>query len=388
MPDTTLSFERILGLAERESGGFGIADEGLRQRVTQVVDWANARGPYSPDQVRAMQAQLQSLLARRLKMMLDRKAFAGIADETIERPVFIVGFARSGTTLLHSLLAEDPAALAPQSWHILSPSPPPGAMPVAAERIAAAQREVERWMDFCPAQKPMHPYIDKGAHQLIEDEEVAALDFRKAYPYHFYRIPTLDRMLVLDTDERANFAFHREFLQHLQWNTGKRRWACKGPSAQGCLDALFDVYPDALCVWAHRPLGEIFGSFVILSATIYDTITGHPTDIPAFARELAQGMKAGLEHIMANAMIDDPRVMHIPFRDITADPVAAVRTIYERVGETVSPAFEAAITGWMADPENAVDRYGRYPYSYEAMGLDRDWIEELFADYSRRFGLV
>jgi hypothetical protein len=91
---------------------------------------------------------------------------------------------------------------------------------------------------------------------------------------------------------------------------------------------------------------------------------------------------------MANAMIDDPRVMHIPFRDITADPVAAVRAIYARVGETVSPAFEAAITRWLADPENAVDRYGRYPYSYEAMGLDRDWIEELFADYSRRFGLA
>ena len=49
--------------------------------------------------------------------------------------------------------------------------------------------------------------------------------------------------------------------------------------------------------------------------------------------------------------------------------------------------FETRLQTWLADPENQADRYGRYPYSYEAFGLEKSWIRELFADYSRRFGL-
>ena len=384
---TLLDHHAIVTLAERESGAFELADEGLLGRVRFVVDWINQRGPYAPPEVREMEAQLRRLLANRMRLLADRQRHPAIAAEVIDRPIFIVGFPRAGTTLIHSLLAEDPAALAPQSWHVYSPSPPPGAGPVAPERIAHAQRMVEEWMDFCPAQKPMHPYIDKGAFQLCEDEEVQALDFRNTYCYHFHRVPTMDHHLVVDPDPVGAFAFHREFLQHLQWNTGKTHWVCKGPSHQGSLDGLFAAYPDALCVWPHRPIGEIFDSLVTLSATIYDAITGRPTDMAPFARMLAEGLKAGLDRTMAQDLVDDPRVMHLPFREITADPLGVVRRIHERRGSAVSDAFAGRVTAWLADPGNAVDRYGRYPYSYERLGLDRGWVEDLFADYSRRFGL-
>jgi hypothetical protein len=383
-----LSAEIILTLAERESGAYGLADEGLRQRLGAMVGWINDRGPYDVDQVDAMQRQIERILANRLRIALDRQRFPEVEKEKIERPIFIIGFARSGTTLLHSLLAEDPDVLAPQSWHVHSPSPPPGAGPVVLGRIAHAERAVEAWMDFCPGQKPMHPYVDKGAHQLIEDEETFSLDLRNAYPYHFYRVPSLQpSMVILGADQHAAFRFHRELLQHLQWNTGKSRWVCKGPSAQMHLDALFDIYPDALCVWAHRPLGEIYASNVALRAVTYDTIRGRPNDWSSQARAHAEGMKAGFDRLLANAMIDDPRIMHMRFRDIAADPLGAVRSIYERYGTPVTPVFEARVKDWLADPENATDRYGRYPYSYEAFGLDKAWIEDLFADYSQRFGL-
>src|ERR1700712_5481813 len=244
LPSTeqALSSAAIVTLAEREVGGYGLEVD-LRSRVAAAVEWINDRGPYSTTQVREMQAQLVHLLARRLAISLDRRRFPEIAQVKIDRPIFIIGFARSGTTLLHSLIAEDPDMLKPESWHMYSPSPPPGAGPIAAERIAYAQRQVEAWMDFCPAQKPMHPYVDKGAHQPIEDEEVFALDFNTAYPYHFYKVPTLDGHVTFGS-ALDGFRFHRNFLQHLQWNTGKSRWICKGPSHQINLAALFEVYPD------------------------------------------------------------------------------------------------------------------------------------------------
>lgn len=385
--ETQLSFDRILTLAERDCGTGGLADEGLLSRVAAVVDWINEHGPYTPDQLRAMQAQIKQTLATRLRLLADRQRYPAIAGENIDRPIFIIGFARAGTTLVHSLLAEDPEVYAPQSWHMYSPSPPPGAGPVVPERIAYSQRMVEEWMNFCPGQKPMHPYIDKGAWQLCEDEEVIALDFRTTYPYHFYKVPTMASMLVLDPDPSGAFRFHRDFLQHLQWNTGRNRWVCKGPSHQGNLSGLFEAYPDALCIWPHRPIGEIFASIVTLTAMIYDTITGEPSDIGQTAKMLADGMRMGLDRVLANDMIDDPRIMHLPFREVTADPVGVIRQIYGKQGNEVTPEFERRIGAWLDAPENAVDRYGRYPYSYDDLGLERGRIEELFADYSKRFGL-
>jgi hypothetical protein len=108
-----------------------------------------------------MRRQIQHLLVSRLRIAADRKAYPEIAAAKIERPIFVSGFARSGTTLLHALLAEDPDSLAPSAWHSRMPSPPPGLMPACSGRIA---------------------YADKSAYQLIEDEELLTLDFRNAYP--------------------------------------------------------------------------------------------------------------------------------------------------------------------------------------------------------------
>ena len=382
-----LSFDTILTLAERESGARGLADEGLRARLASIVAWINARGPWSQARVEAMRRQIQTLLVARLKIAADRKRFPAIADTAIERPVFIIGFARSGTTLLHSLLAEDPEVLAPQSWHVLQPSPPPGAGPVVSGRIAKAQRAVEAWMDFCPAQAAMHPYIDKGAYQLCEDEELFSLDFRNMYPYHFYQVASAEINVTLGGDQVDAFRFHRELLQHLQWNSGKTRWVCKGPSGQHHLDALFEVYPDALCVWPHRPLGDIYASNVALRAAIYDTISGQVNDWNAQSTAIAEGMKAAFDRLMANSLIDDPRILHLKFSDIAANPVAAVGQVYARAGRELTSDLAGRMRNWLADPENAADRYGRYPYSYEAFGLDRKWIETLFSEYSKRFGL-
>jgi hypothetical protein len=382
-----LAFDDILVLAERESGAYGLADDELLGLARGLVDRFNARGPYAPDKVEGMRRQVQQMLSGRLKLLLDRQRYPGIAEEQIERPIFIIGFPRSGTTLLHALLSEDPDVLKIQSWNLYSPSPPPGAGPVAAERIAYAQRRVEEWMDFCPAQKTMHPYIDKGAYQLCENEESFSLGMLNAYCYYYFNVPTLEPADTMSFEAPAAYRFHRELLQHLQWNTGKTRWVLKEPGAQMHLGALFDAYPDALCVWAHRPLVDIYASNVALRAAIFDTIRGRPNDWTSQPRQMVQNMKAAFDNLIASDLIRDPRIVHLPFRELSADPLGVVRKVYERLDVAVSPDFEASAQRWLADPANAVDRHGRYPYSYEAFGLDRDWVEQLFADYSRYFGL-
>ena len=49
---------------------------------------------------------------------------------------------------------------------------------------------------------------------------------------------------------------------------------------------------------------------------------------------------------------------------------------------------ESAMTTWLNDPAHRSDRYGRFTYPTEAVGLSRDWVDPLFDDYRERFGVT
>jgi hypothetical protein len=383
-----LDRKEIVDAAQRETGHYGLVDDGLLTRLGRLIDYINERGPYTAARCEEMQHQIRLLLSTRLRLAGDRRRLPAIAAEQVERPIFVIGFPRTGTTLLHSLLAEDPATLAPRALHSHEPSPPPGEGPIAAQRTGRTRRDLERMLDQIPGLLALHPYWDKLEDALIEDEELFTLDFRNAYPTLLYRVPTLSVMVNIgDEDAGGAFGFHREVLQHLQWNTGHKRWACKGVGHQFLLEQLFAVYPDALCVWPHRDPVEIQASTLAISVVVYDSITGRHSDWKPYARAWVEGMKLGLDHAMASPLIDDPRIMHLDFREVAADPVSVVRKVYDRGGLDFTPGFEQRIRAWLADPSNRTDRYGRYRYTYEPFGLEAGWVRELFTDYRRRFNL-
>jgi len=382
-----LSVDNIITLAERESGAFGIIDNGLRQRVADIVNWINQHGPYSIDQTLAMQRQIQHVLASRLQIGADRKFYPDIAETSVQQPIFVIGFARAGTTLLHALLAEDPQSLAPLAWHSRMPSPPPGHIPPCSGRIAYAQQDVQDWINYCPGQLKLHPYADCGAYQLIEDEELLTLDFRNAYPSLLYKVPTLDVKVVLGENYLPAVQWHKQVVQHLMWKSGKNRWVSKFSTAQQDLAALFEVYPDALCVWAHRPISEIYASNVAIRAATFDTINGEAKDWTSQAEARARQMKAAVDQMMANDIINDSRILHLPFHELAINPIATIEKIYQYRGLALSTDYRDRMQSWLDNPENKIDRYGRYNYAYDAFGLDKSWVKSLFAEYSERFGL-
>ena len=361
-------------------------DPAFQQRLARLIEWINARGPYTRAQLDAMRCQVQQLLSTRMRIEADRRRLSGIAKEVIERPIFVVGFPRSGTTLLHSLLAEDPAVHAPRVWHGLSPSPPPGEGPICRGRFDYADRRLQQFLDFVPGLLALHPYWDKYSQALVEDEELFTLDLRNAYPTWFYQIPTLTVMVEIGGDDAADtYQFHYQLLQHLQWNTGKRRWAVKGIGHQFLLEALLARYPDATCIWPHRDPVEIQASTFSIASVLYEAINPGGNDWHAFARSVVESTSAGLQHVMNSAVIDDPRVIHLQFSDVVREPVKTIRSIYERAALPYTEEFDTRMRAWLADAENRSDRYGRYPYSYEPFGIDPAWLSSHFDAYRARF---
>lgn len=383
---TPIDVERLFHSARIVSGSFDTLDDGLRGRVEKLVSWVNGQVVMAGERKEEVELQLRKLLATRLRLAADRKRIPAIAEERIERPIFVIGFARTGTTLIHSLLAEDPRARAPLWWHTHDPSPPPGEVPVVPERIEYTGKELDRLVAQTPGLLTMHPYWDKRGHCLIEDEEIFTLDFQNAYPTLLYRMPAL--AMILDAgNAREAYGFHRQFLQHLQWNQEPKHWVVKGIYHQFVLEELFEAYPDALCIWPHRDPIEVHPSTMAITAVLYGAITNWQMDFrelgPAFVQGIAQSVAQAIE----SPFVDDPRILHVDFRELVRDPIAIVRKAYGQWGLDYGPEFEARMRAWLADPANAPDRYGRYRYTMEPYGLTREMIETAFKGYCRRFSL-
>ena len=383
---TRIDTASLLQTAQIVSGNFAPVEQGLADRVERFVGWLNTQPPLRADQKAGVESQLRKLLAMRLRLSADRQRIPAIAQEKIERPIFVIGFARTGTTLIHSLLAEDPGARAPLWWHTHAPSPPPGEVPVMAERIERTARELDELLDVAPGLLTLHPYWDKGALCPIECEEIFTLDFQNAYPTLLYKLPAL--AMILDASNIADaYRFHREFLQHLQWNQSPRHWVVKGIYHQFALDALFDAYPDALCIWPHRDPVQVHPSTLAITAVLYGGITNWQMDFKALGPAFMQSIAASVAEAMENPLINDPRIFHVDFHDLTRDPVDVIRRAYGHWNLDYTSQFQTQMQAWLADPGNASNRYGRYDYAMEPFGLSHDMVESAFEGYSRRFRL-
>lgn len=369
------------------SGTFANIDEGLLRRVDRLVDWLNEQPPLSHERKSEVELQLRKLLVMRLRLAGDRARLPGIAQEKIDRPIFVIGFARTGTTLLHSLLAEDPGVRVPLWWHTHDPSPPPGEVPVVDARIELAGQDLDRLLHMAPGLLTLHPYWDKRGHCPIEDEEIFTLDFQNAYPSLLYRVPAL--AMILDAGSAAEaYGFHRQFLQHLQWNCEPKRWALKGIYHQFVLDQLFEAHPDALCIWPHRDPLQVHPSTLAITAVLYGAITDWTMDFKSLGPAFVESIRQSLDATLDNPLVDDPRIFHVDFKQVAHDPVGTIQRAYSHWGLASTPEHESRMRAWLADPANSPDRYGRYPYALEPFGLSTEMLTKAFANYRKRFNLA
>lgn len=370
--------------AQAQTGLTDWGDDTLPERFTAAVEHLNAAA-MDADGLRAAADVCTGLLTSRLEFFADRRRYP-VPAEVIEAPLFVTGEPRTGTTLMHALMAVDPDARALRFWEVMYPSRPPGLAGADDPRRARADADWREINAKLPKWLHSHPYNDMLGDGLPEDERTWAFDFRVMTPTAWWRVPIPTVVQGLPTDAAAQYRIHRMMLQQCQFNRPKRYWVLKGFHGFR-LREFFDTYPDATLVWLHRDPVQVAASRTMMMADIMEGITG-PVDLKATARMHLDLTRAGIANTMSNPLTDDPRIMHVRYRDFVADPVGTVRHYYRFGGRTLTPQAEEAMRNYLAD--NKGDRHGKFHYSTALLtdiGEDLDALHDEFRPFRERFGV-
>lgn len=376
---TLLDTDALIAEARESTGLTDFGDDTLPARVGLVVDRLNGT-ELDETGCRAAAHTIGGLLTSRLHFAAD-DARLPLAVERITAPLFATGEPRSGTTLLHALLAEDAESHALRFWEVMYPSPPPGPAVVDDPRRVRADADWREIGDRIPPWIVSHPYNDLLGDGLPECERTWAFDFRATNPSAWWRVPLT--IQNFPQDHHAQHALHRKMLQHIQYTSPPKRWVLKGFHGRR-LRALFDTYPDARIVWVHRDPVQVLASQIVAFGQINESLAG-TLDWTQYANTTIEGSRANFHAYLTDPLVDDPRIHHVRYRDFVADPVATIGGFYDFAGLPLPADTEKAMRDYLVT--NRSDRYGKFTYSTDVLPVPVQKLHDEFASYRERFGI-
>lgn len=320
----------------------------------------------------------------RLHYVEDRKRYPGIADVQIERPVFIIGLPRTGTTILHDILDQDPANRAPLTWELMFPSPPPTtADAVTDPRIAMCQATIPEGDERDVLFKAMHPM---GA--LLSQECVVMMgeSMCTALFHNQFRVPSYQDW-VDQADWAPVYDFHRRQLQHLWFRKPGDRWVLKTGAHLWGLEQLLITYPDARIVFTHRDPVKSMTSYASLTSLVRSAGSDH-VDREEVADDWTRRLQSKVQHALDVRLAGDyPDAIFYDmfFPDFVADQFTEITKIYEALDLPMSDEGAAAMQAYIADHPKGKD--GIHRYAPEEYGVDPAEVREQFASYIEYFDL-
>ena len=310
---------------------------------------------------------LLRLLAVRVQLAAYVREDPAVLDEPIVEPVFVTGAPRTGTTVLFNLLAGDPARRSPLGWELLWPLPPPAGPDEA--RIALAEAELRMLARVAPSIDTIHEY---GARKPKECLSAMSFELRSEELTARYRVPAYASWLA-SCDMGPAYRCHRLVLQILQRRTEPAAWVLKSPVHLRSLPTLLATYPDARVIVTHRDPVTVLASVTSLVATLR-RVHSDAVDVAEVARDHADRYHADLDALVG---FDDPRLVHVRYDDLVADPLAVVKELVPVSGDA-----EVAMRSVLS-----TSHAGGHDYSFDELGLDLGEQRARFARYCDAFGV-
>ena len=382
--DPTQSVDAAMVMA-RAQAATGLTDFGRDRSFLAGLDIVMRDAAAMPPERRmALIERVTGLLVARLRIVEDDRLFPEIRAQAIERPMFVVGLPRTGTTITYDMLALDDATRWPREWEQLIPWPATEAATIDSDpRIALIQPLSDAFVSGAPELLNVHRFDCRAPGEC-----------NGMMMYHFSSTNFWAEAgarghaeWMIDTIPAGHFADHKRLLQQMQWKGPKGRWLLKSPQHLFHLPALFETYPDARIVWTHRDPVATFSSLSSMISLIHRAF-GIATD----PFEVGDVVRRTWSRAILNAVADraahpeiDRAIIDQPHKAIVVDPYAAMRANLAFLDQPMSPTFRARLDAFLNGDAKS-QRAGKHKHAPEQFGLDPERIRRDLAAYYARFG--
>jgi hypothetical protein len=375
-----LDEEAVRAASARNAGvGQPLEDPDLDRALEAIVRSVNRDPSLSPLGRRMAEGQLTEALSTRLRI-------AKLTEtETPLAPVlFIIGPARTGTTLLQRLLAEDPQARSPRLWELDHPIPQPRAASYSTDpRIDQTREQLRVWRTITPEIFEMHPM---DATSPEEDNSILQRGFLAAT---WLAVLGSNREFEAwvrdngDANAEGAYRYHRRELGYLQSDFSPTHWVLKSPTHVFGLRALLSTYPDAWVLNTYREPAEWVASLCQLHWVFRSTVS--TIDRATVGAEVLRWWGPAIDRMLELRNKHPNRFVDVDYREMVTAPVDLIRRIYERTGLDYDDVSERRMRDQLAGDQFLKEK--AYTTRLEQFGLDRAGVDDRFAHYRAEYGM-
>jgi len=368
----------LLDAARAKIGLTEFGDEWFREPLGVLVASLNAEAQLSELGLELTRRRLIALLVDRLRLRALQREHPEVAEVEVNVAAEICGLPRTGSTLLHRLLAASPLLTSTLSWETGYPLPFPGEGPDAAERKRRAREKARMFLELSPDFADIHTLEWDGAEEdvILVDRSFTSMSFDS-----FYWVPSYGDWLRA-TDQAPAYRELREWLQVLRWqdpSRAGRRWVLKSPHHLTAVDTVLDTFPTCKIVMTHRSPVRAVPSYASMVATMCAQYS-EVLDREAIGRYWNARFAATLRDFAAVRERRPDRFVDVRFGEMLTDPAGQARRVLGELGLAPGPEDDAAFAAYLE--RNREEHRGSHSYTAEDFGLTDGQLERDFAFYT------
>jgi hypothetical protein len=146
-------------------------------------------------------------------------------------------------------------------------------------------------------------------------------------------------------------------------------------------------YPGALVINTHRDPVRVVCSLASLT-DLLRRLASDDVSIAECAKGWVEDVAVGLDRAVAartDGTISSNQAVDVLFSDFLSNPMAVVKTIYERMGIELSSEAETRMRRFL--DEHPQEKHGGHSYSFAETGLDAGALRERMRPYQEYFGV-
>ena len=326
--------------------------------------------------------------------LLDGLLFPGLWRTRIRTPVFLVGHARSGTTLLHRLMSQDEGRFSSfRLYELYFPS-------LLQKKVIRSLAALDRRLLGGALERRIRAWETKrygamrGVHEMgltKPEEDDIVFYYSCASGFWITKMPYMGDLDFYHVDRRPErrrrrlMRFYRDCVRRqLYLNGDDKIHLSKNPVFAGRVESLIETFPDARIVVTMRNPYETIPSLLKLMRIGWRRLEWDPARVERCLRVLAdQSFHTYLYPL--EVLERHPETPHavVDYRDVVTDPANSIERVYGQLSLPMTPEYLALL---LAEGKRARKHVSEHSYSLGEFGLEAGEIRSRLAGLFERFG--